>query len=371
MTEDTSKQCSGRHLWQIAAVQDVFWIGLAVLAVWFGFLIRDVLNPILISFGLAYVLNPGVRFAETRLNVARPVTVSLVLLLATGLLATAAISVGPQLIEQVDTLIERGPEYGQQVETWLSGDRPLAKEARQLWLRLQEEAASSSSSVFKHSGQALGMIGTVLSTTMYLSAWAFLLPVYTFVFAWKYDAMIHHCREWIPETRRERISNLTSQMDRAVGGFIRGRAVIALMMSIMFSVGWWLVDVPYWLLLGTVTGFVTIVPYASALGWFVALLVVLADGGSSDRSTIDALLLTSAVFGIVQAFEGWLLTPWIQGKELSMHPLTILTLVLIGGAIGGLYGMLLAIPTAACGKILFTEVLSPRLQSWAEEAPEA
>tara|TARA_R110002072_G_scaffold303029_3_gene491494 strand:+ start:9647 stop:10753 length:1107 start_codon:yes stop_codon:yes gene_type:complete len=361
----------GRHLWQIAAVQDVFWIGLALAVVWFGFLIREVLNPILIGFGLAYVLNPGVRLAEQRFGIARSVTVSMIMLLAIGGLATALIWMGPLLVEQVDTLIERAPTYGQRIETWLEGDRPLAKEARQLWTRVRDEAGQSVTRVFQHSGQALSLIGTVLSTLLYLGAWAFLLPVYTFVFAWKFDAMIAACRDWLPESRRSRIADLTSQMDRAVGGFIRGRILIALMMSVMFAVGWWLVDVPYWLLLGLITGLLTIVPYASALGWFVALLVILADSGDAERSLTDSLLLASAVFAVVQAFEGWLLTPWIQGKELSMHPLTILTLVLIGGAVGGLYGMLLAIPTAACGKILFQEVLSDRLQAWAEEAPRA
>lgn len=362
---------SGRHLWQIAAVQDVFWLSLAVLVVWFGFLISDVLNPILIGFGLAYVLNPGVRLAEQRFGIARPVTVSMLMLIVTGLLAAALIGAGPQLIEQVDTLIERIPIYGQKVETWLEGDRPLAKEARQLWTHVRDEAAQSASSLFQHSGRALDLIGTVLGTTLYLGAWAFLLPVYTFVFAWKFDAMIAACREWLPESRRERLSDLTSQMDRAVGGFIRGRFLIALMMSAMLSVGWWLVGVPYWLLLGVLTGMLTIVPYASAMGWFVVLLVVIADDGNSDHSLTDALLLATAVFAVVQAFEGWVLTPWIQGRELSMHPLTILTLVLIGGAVGGLYGMLLAIPVVACGKILFKEVLSDRLQSWAEDAPKA
>ena len=363
MTDDNSST-SGRHLWQIAAVQDVFWIGLAVAIVWFGFLIREVLNPILIGFGLAYVLNPGVRQAEQRFGIARSVTVSMIMILTLGLLAAALIWVGLQLIEQVDIAIERAPTYGQRIEIWLLGERPLAKEARQLWMRIQNEASQSVASVFQHSGQALNLIGTILSTIIYLGAWAFLLPVYTFVFAWKFDSMIETCRNWLPESRRARISALSSRMDRAVGGFIRGRILIALIMSVMFAAGWWL-------LLGLVTGFLTIIPYASALGWFVALLVILADGGNSERSLVDALLLASAVFAVVQAFEGWFLTPWIQGKELSMHPLTILTLVLIGGAIGGLYGMLLAIPVAACGKILFQEVLSDRLQAWAEETPEA
>lgn len=361
---------SGRHLWQIAAVQDVFWLGLAVLVIWFGFLISEVLNPILIGFGLAYVLNPGVRLAEQKLGIARPVTVSMLLLLTLGLIATAIIWAGPQLIKQIDTFIERVPAYGTKIESWLQGDRPLAEEARQLWSQVQDDTAKSVSSLFRHSGEALSLVGTLLSTALYLGAWAFLLPVYTFVFAWKFDDMISACREWLPESRRGRFSDLASQMDRAVGGFIRGRVLIALIMSVMFAAGWWLVDVPYWLLLGLITGMLTIVPYASALGWSVAMLIVLGDAGSSRHSLTDALLLTSAVFAVVQAVEGWFLTPWIQGKELSMHPLTILTLVLIGGSVGGLYGMLLAIPTAACGKILFREVLSSRLQAWADNAPQ-
>lgn len=365
------RNTTGRHLWQIAAVQDVFWIAMAVLVVWFGFLIRDVLNPILIGFVLAYVLNPTVRLAEQKYGVPRPLTVSMFLLVVAGLLVAILIWAGPQVIEEIDTLIERAPTYGKRVESWLEGERPLAREARQVWALIRDEVGQSATSLFQHSGKALGWIRLFLSSAMYLGAWAFMLPVYMFVFAWKFDAMIAACRDWIPESRRARVSDLASQMDRAVGGFIRGRFLIALMMSAMLSIGWSLVGVPYWLLFGVITGMMTIIPYASAIGWAVVMLVVMADSGSSDRSPIDAALLASAVFAVVQAFEGWVLTPWIQGRELAMHPLTILTVVLIGGAVGGLYGMLLAIPVAACGKILFHEVISKRLQSWAEDVPRA
>lgn len=359
-----------RHLWQFAAVQDLFWIGLAVVVIWAGFLIRDILNPILIAFGLAYVLNPAVRLAERRIGLSRPVTITGLLILVAGGLATVLIWAGPQLASQIDTLLERSPEYVQKIENWFEGDRPLAKEARALWAKVRGEATQSASTMFEQSGRALGLIGTVLSTTLYLSVWMCLLPVYVFVFAWRFDDILAACRDWLPESRRGRIGELASQMDRAVGGFVRGRIVIALMMSAMLAVGWWLVDVPYWLLLGLATGLLTVIPYASAIGWMFVLAIVAADGGSG-RSVLDALLLATAVFAAIQAFEGWFLTPWIQGRELAMHPLTILTVVLIGGTVGGLYGMLLAIPTAACSRILFLEVMSQRLQAWAEEAPQA
>jgi predicted PurR-regulated permease PerM len=71
------------------------------------------------------------------------------------------------------------------------------------------------------------------------------------------------------------------------------------------------------------------------------------------------------IYWVVQSIESWLLTPWIQGKSMEMSVPTILIVIFIGGAVGGLYGLLLCIPIAACGKILLREVFLPRLEAWA------
>ena len=70
------------------------------------------------------------------------------------------------------------------------------------------------------------------------------------------------------------------------------------------------------------------------------------------------------VYGIVQTIEGYVLIPMIAGKATNLDPVTILVAVLAGGSIMGVYGMLIAIPVAACLKILCTEVLLPKVRAW-------
>ncbi len=162
-------------------------------------------------------------------------------------------------------------------------------------------------------------------------------------------------------------------MDQAVSSFFRGRLVIGLIMAVLFAVGWspLLTDVPYWLVLALLTGLLSLIPYAAALGWLVALLLKALELSGTSGVTMWGWVLglggLSLVYGIVQFFEGWLLTPWIQGKSLDLSAVTILIAVFVGAAVGGLYGMILAIPITACGKILLREILLPRLGAWAKD----
>jgi predicted PurR-regulated permease PerM len=116
--------------------------------------------------------------------------------------------------------------------------------------------------------------------------------------------------------------------------------------------------VPYALLLGLLTGLLTIVPYLCTVGWPVALLAKYIDVLSSSGAVAwtDILLWPSVVFVIVAFAEGWMLTPWIQSETMEMSALTVLVAVIIGGGLGGALGMLLAIPVTACGKIILEEL---------------
>jgi predicted PurR-regulated permease PerM len=159
-------------------------------------------------------------------------------------------------------------------------------------------------------------------------------------------------------------------MDEAVGQFFRGRLVIAIIMGILLSLGWFLTGVPYWFFLGMLTGLFNIVPYLSIVSWPVAILLKYAEAVSAadhEISLISILLWPSAVYLAVQLLEGWLLTPWIQSGQTNLSPATIIIVVFVGAALAGILGMLLAIPVAACAKILFKNLLLPRVRQWARE----
>jgi len=76
------------------------------------------------------------------------------------------------------------------------------------------------------------------------------------------------------------------------------------------------------------------------------------------------ILGPSIVFAIGQFLDGYVLTPIFCGRATDLDPVTIVVAILAGGAVGGLYGMLLAVPAAACIKILLKHVFLPRVREW-------
>ena len=144
--------------------------------------------------------------------------------------------------------------------------------------------------------------------------------------------------------------------------------MVSFIMGLMFSVGWWLVDVPYAFVLGMTTGALSTVPFVGGLGAPIAIgLAVLArlELPEVERAAWwMPVALPAAVFALVSAIEGWVLLPLIAGRATRLDPVTIVVAVLAGGALLGVYGMLLAIPLAACLKILVIRVVLPRLRAW-------
>ena len=158
-------------------------------------------------------------------------------------------------------------------------------------------------------------------------------------------------------------------MDAAVAGFVRGRIVIAFIMSAILAIGWMIVGVPYAIILGITVGILCAVPFLGLVGIPVSVgLLFLEQLGVPEAERMawwGIIVWPILVFAIVQALDGWVLTPLIAGKATNLDPVTIFVAVLAGGSVLGAYGMLLAIPIAACVKILIQESVLPNVRKWA------
>ncbi len=210
-------------------------------------------------------------------------------------------------------------------------------------------------------GLALGVIE--------LGLVVFLVPFYFFFFATAYPKVIEFVNDLLPHEHRPAIHHLVGQMDRAVSGFVRGRLVISGILGTIFALGWLIVGVPYSLALGLLVGVFCAVPYLSIVGVPIAISLLVIDQVSLPEAERYAwwgmLLWPSLVYMVGQSLDDWVLTPLIQGKTTDLDPVSIVVAVLAGGTLGGLYGMLLAVPAAACVKILLRELLMPRIRAWA------
>ncbi|MGB7946633.1 MAG: AI-2E family transporter, partial [Candidatus Binatia bacterium] len=277
---------------------------------------------------------------------------------------------GPILYEQSTMLLNKLPEYLRTLSAAYQIDsgsviNQLEESARQLQFDPQKILGQ----VFKTTGHALGIVTFIFSSATYLVLAIVLFYIFVFFFAWHFNTGLAKLSGYVPASSKERIFSVVAKMDDAVGDFFRGRLLIALLMGMLLSAGWFLVGVPYWFFLGMLTGLLNVVPYLSVVVWPIAILLkyldVLTTGAGDNLGVLAIVVWPSVVYIAVQFLEGWFLTPWIQSGQTHMSAVTIILVVLIGGTVAGILGMLLVIPVAACIKILFEEAILPSLRKWA------
>jgi predicted PurR-regulated permease PerM len=196
----------------------------------------------------------------------------------------------------------------------------------------------------------------------------FLTAFFFYFFCTGYGKVIAFWESLIPERRKSLTINLFTRMDAVISGFIRGRLIITAIFMVYYTVAYVLIGVPTPLLLGPIIGALALVPYATAVGVPISMaLLYLTPAAVSWQNewwwVVGAPLLVSVG---AQILDDYILTPTIQGKSTGMDTPTILFASLAGGVLAGFYGLLLAIPVAACLKIVLREVVWPRFRAWAE-----
>ena len=402
-----------KHLWEIQAIRDVLLIAGGLSVLWLGHALSSITIPLLVALLLAYLVEPLVEgLGQRGVSRSRAAAwfVALFGVLVVGLLALVLPLIVGQTLRLVDD-VESGdmqrrvlrvesilPEKAapplQRLAMLLPGEAVLDVESvvvaaegevkstdsnadsleMQIQRIVQQELASQSDdAVLQEEGlraasAALSSAWGVLVAIVDAGFLLFLIPFYFYFLVLWYPDLVRFGAQLVPRDNRESAISLLQEMDDVVNGFVRGRLLVSFIMGVMFSAGWWLVGVPYAFVLGMTTGALSTVPFVGGLGAPIAIgLAVLArlELPEVERAAWwIPVVLPAAVFGLVSAIEGWVLLPLIAGRATRLDPVTIVVAVLAGGALLGVYGMLLAIPLAACLKILVIRIVLPRLRAW-------
>jgi predicted PurR-regulated permease PerM len=357
-TDKVSERFSNLRLWQIQPLRDLAGVVFIGCTLWLLFDFRRLFAPVLIAIALAYLCDPLMQAATRKLGLPRWILAGVfTLMLVTGAVLLV-IWVGPLLSDQVEKLAVNIPQYAAAVEKRYGLNVGNFNDNVAAFADgIRESPVETLAPLFTGTGRAVGVFSVIVAGTMEVLLSALLLPIFFFLFAWHLADIRSGIDALLADGRRARLRRTLRRMDQAVSGFLVSRLLIALMTAAAFVAGWSVTGVPYALLLGILTGLLTIVPYMSIAGWPLALLANYVDVVSSGGTPVwwDVVLWPSVVFLVVAFVEGWILTPWIQSQTMELSALTILLAVLFGGAIGGILGLLLAIPLTACVKIVLEE----------------
>jgi predicted PurR-regulated permease PerM len=187
-------------------------------------------------------------------------------------------------------------------------------------------------------------VGGVVSIVIYLT---FLLVI-VFYMLLDFTAFKKSCVELVPAKWRNRFLEVASELDRQLGGFIRGQLIVCLCVGGLVSFFLILLRVPFAPLIGMLAGLFNFVPYlgpAMGLGPAVVLtLLEFFDPGSTTNWVLTKLFLVVGSFGLVQSIDGFFISPKIMARTVDVEPLVVIGALMLGGGIGGVTGMVLAIP---------------------------
>ena len=213
----------------------------------------------------------------------------------------------------------------------------------------------------------IGRAGRIARGVLEVAIVVFLAPILAFYILVDAHNLRRAGERMIPDANRAEVIHLTSQIGKAVGGFIRGQLVVALVVGLLSSLALRLLDLPFWLIVGLLAGLLNIVPFVGpwvggALGVSTALVV-----GDPVRAVWVAM-----AFLVIQQFDNHVVSPLILRVTVHLSPVTIILALLAGGSIGGLLGVLIAVPATAVLKIVAGHMWRTRVlgESW-EQAMQA
>lgn len=233
------------------------------------------------------------------------------------------------------------------------------------WLRTN--AGSLSKQALSSGIDAVGSVTAAVTGFGVLLFQAFLTAFFFFSFSTAWPRVIAFGRSLLPVDNKKSIVSLIEKMDRAIAAFIRGRLTICAILTVHYSVGYFLIGVPAPFLLGPIVAILALFPYVSGVGVPIAILLLYLEPHTGIRAEWWWVVFAPiVVFMTAQALDDYVLTPTIQGKHTDMNVAMILFASISGGLLGGFYGLLLAIPAAACIRILIIEVVLPRIKAWSE-----
>lgn len=303
--------------------------------------------PILVSYFLAFLLNPLVARLEKR-GFGR-VGPSFILL-SIFFLSVALFSVLmlPKLIVELKEFIENVPQIAEKVAAFLS---PIAMEYLGYdifhdWQRFVTSILPTISnlpaqdivgSFFQGTMRALGTLASFL-----------IIPILTFYMLKDYHSLNRTLMTLFPRRFVPDVEEISRRMSVVLGGLIRGQFLVCSLLAIFYSVALSALGVNLSLFLGVLGGGLNLIPFVGPLvAMLLAVILGLIGGGGLTMS-----LGIAGVFLVANLIDNTVLTPKVVGKQMGISPLTIILVLLAGGELLGFLGMLLALPVTAMVKVV-------------------
>jgi predicted PurR-regulated permease PerM len=306
-----------------------FWMAALVVGVLLLFVLRGILLPFVAGFALAYLLDPLADRLQ-KVGIGRLGASLLILILFVLILIICLMILVPFAAQQVAAFVERLPGYVTRLQDALPAAPPSVGNLISqgiAWIAAFLQGLWSG-------GQALLGIFSLLVVT----------PVVAFYMLIDWDRMVKTVDSWMPTRNRDTIRAIARDIDRAIAGFVRGQALVCLILGTFYAVSLALIGLNFGALIGMTAGILSFIPYVGSLTGLILSVGVAIVQFWPDWTMIAATL---GIFIFGQFVEGNILSPKLVGESVGLHPVWLMFALVAFGALFGFVGLLLAVPLAA------------------------
>ncbi|WP_270997708.1 AI-2E family transporter [Listeria seeligeri] len=315
-----------------------------------GIIVSTLFMPILVAGFLFYLFNPLVLFLEKR-KVPRILSVIIIFIAFIALIVLAIMQLGPTLADQVTELAKAIPGYWQDFEKWLQG---LSNNSSLQGVDLKAELEKLNISLPKIMSVVVdGVASSFGAIVSFVSGFVMILVTVPFIVFYMFKdghKFVESSGKFFPAAIRTEAKQIIKEMNKTISTYISSQAIDCIVVGMFTFVGYLIIGQPYALLFGLIAGATNIIPYLGPfIGAAPAVIVALFT------SPLQALLVIIVVT-IVQQLDSNLLSPYIMGKSLSIHPLTIIIILIVAGNLAGIFGMILGVPVYAVIKTVIVNV---------------
>uniref|UniRef100_A0A832H2R6 AI-2E family transporter n=1 Tax=Oscillatoriales cyanobacterium SpSt-402 TaxID=2282168 RepID=A0A832H2R6_9CYAN len=307
---------------------------------------------------LAFVLNYAVEFLQAR-NVNRGYAVLIVLAVSLLVLITAGITLVPALLEQLAAILNQLPDWLnaaltklQALQNWAAAHRVpinLNRAIRQFTERLPDQLEGLGDETVLLTLNAVGGLTQLLLTL-----------VLTFYLLLDGKRVWNAVFQWLPLQNRDQIRR---SLQKDFHGYFIGQATLGLIMGGLISVVLFVLQVPYSLLLGSVVGIMTLIPFGDVMGYSLVCLLIAAQ---SPGLAVTALLVIFVLDQIVDQA----IAPRVLGEFTGLKPIWVIVALLLGTKLFGFSGLLLAVPIASFINTLLDDESLLQNQELSQSTPE-
>jgi len=323
------------------------------LTFWLLYRLRALIFLLFVAIVIGIAIRPAVEWLQRR-GISRNTGIIIIYILIAAVVLGFLALTFPVIADQATQLSQNLPHYYSEIRAALvnSGNRLLQNIA----LRIPSELTLFLSRVPTADGELLTQVTqTVFFANLLVKGILSILAVFLIAYYWTQESSvaIRTLLRLAPLNRRHDIQQFFYLAETKIGGYIRGQAILCLIVGAAAFVLYTLIGLPYTLVLALIAGFMEMVPiFGPALGAIPALMAAL----STDPSKAIWVLIAT---GLIQMMENVLLVPRVMKNSMGVNPIIILLSLVAFGSVFGFAGALLALPLAAIIQLILDRILNP------------